>query len=102
MTNLLHSLAAAVFTILMLAASSLLGAPKELFNGRDLAGWIPMHGGEWNKVRITCKGRRIQINLNGDDIIDYQTDRLTRGYIGLQNHDNHAVVKFRNIRLTES
>ncbi len=32
---------------------------------------------------------------------NYQTDRLTRGYLGLQNHDNHAVVKFRNIRITE-
>lgn len=56
---------------------------------------------EWNKVRVTCKGKRIQINLNGEDIIDYQTDRLTRGYLGLQNHDAHAVVKFRNIRITE-
>jgi len=57
--------------------------------------------GEWNKARITCKGKRIQINLNGEDIVDYETDRLTRGYLGLQNHDNHAVVKFRNIRITE-
>lgn len=57
--------------------------------------------GQWNKARITCTGKRIQINLNGEDIVDYQTDRLTRGYIGLQNHDDHAVVKFRNIRITE-
>jgi len=56
---------------------------------------------EWNKVRVTCKGKRIQINLNGEDIVDYQTDRLTRGYLGLQNHDAHAVVKFRRIRITE-
>lgn len=57
--------------------------------------------GQWNKARITCTGKRIQINLNGEDIVDYQTDRLTRGYIGLQNHDDHAVVKFRNIRISE-
>ena len=57
--------------------------------------------GQWNKARITCTGKRIQINLNGEDIVDYQTDRLTRGYIGLQNHDDHAVVKFRHIRITE-
>jgi Domain of Unknown Function (DUF1080) len=56
---------------------------------------------EWNKVRITCKGKRIQINLNGEDVVDYQTDRLTRGYLGLQNHDAQAVIKFRNIRITE-
>lgn len=57
--------------------------------------------GQWNKARITCTGKRIQINLNGEDIVDYQTNRLTRGYIGLQNHDDHAVVKFRHIRITE-
>ena len=57
--------------------------------------------GEWNHVKILTLGRRIQIWVNGEPIIDYQTDRLTRGYIGLQNHDNHAVVKFRNIRITE-
>ena len=57
--------------------------------------------GQWNKARITCTGRRIQINLNGEDIVDYQTDRRTRGYLGLQNHDDHAVIKFRNLRLTE-
>lgn len=56
--------------------------------------------GEWNQVRIECRGRRIQVAMNGEAIIDYQTDRLTRGYLGLQNHDTNAVVKFRNLRLT--
>ena len=59
----------------------------------------PAH--EWNQVRVTCQGQRIQINLNGEDIVNYETDRQTRGYLGLQNHDNRAVVKFRNIRITE-
>jgi hypothetical protein len=204
MTNLFRSSRPALLAILILAANSVHAAPKELFNGRDLSDWVPMHGGEWkvedgaiigrngtnwstnpeksgswlrtekeyadfvleleyainekgnsgvfirsgleknpaftghemqilddhgrepkksstgalydvvaatknmskpagewNKVRITCQGRRIQINLNGEDIIDYQTDRPVRGYIGLQNHDHHAVVKFRQIRMTE-
>ncbi len=56
--------------------------------------------GEWNHVRIECRGRRIQVAMNGEAIVDYQTDRLTRGYLGLQNHDTNAVVKFRNLRLT--
>jgi len=30
-----------------------------------------------------------------------ETDRLTRGYIGLQNHDSKSVLKFRNILITE-
>jgi hypothetical protein len=57
--------------------------------------------GEWNHVRIECQGKRIQITMNGEPIIDYQTDRLTRGYIGLQDHDTNAVVKFRNLRIRE-
>lgn len=204
MIKLNLSLRASVLVFLFLFVGSAFAAPKELFNGRDLTGWVAMHGGEWtiedgaivgrngtnwstnpeksgswlrtekeytdfvleleyainargnagvfirsgleknpaftghemqivddhgreprksstgalydvvaatknmskpanewNKVRITCKGKRIQINLNGEDIINYETERLTRGYLGLQNHDAHAVIKFRNIRLTE-
>jgi hypothetical protein len=56
--------------------------------------------GEWNHVRITTKGRNIQITWNGEQTVDYETDRLTTGYIGLQNHDAKSVVKFRNIRIT--
>lgn len=57
--------------------------------------------GEWNQVRIECKGARILITMNGEPIIDYTTDRATHGYIGLQSHDTNAVVRFRNIRMTE-
>jgi len=57
--------------------------------------------GEWNQVRIDCDGPRIQVKMNGEAIIDYRTDRLRHGYIGLQNHDTNAVVRFRNIRITE-
>ena len=56
---------------------------------------------EWNHVRIVTRGRRIQITWNGERTIDYETDRLTKGYIGLQNHDAKSVVRFRNIRITE-
>lgn len=57
--------------------------------------------GEWNRVRITCQGRRIRVTLNGEQIVDFEGNRSTRGYIGLQNHDTRSVVKFRNIRLRE-
>ena len=56
--------------------------------------------GEWNEVRIDCQGRRIQITMNGEKIVDYQSDRRTHGYIGLQNHDTNSVVRFRNLRVT--
>ena len=57
--------------------------------------------GEWNKVQIVCQGNRIRINLNGENIVDYIGQRSSRGYIGLQNHDNRCTVKFRNVRLAE-
>jgi hypothetical protein len=43
----------------------------------------------------------LHVALSGEKIINYQIDRARRGYIGVQNHDEHAAAKFRNIRLTE-
>jgi hypothetical protein len=57
--------------------------------------------GEWNQARITCQGKRIQITLNGETVVDHESDRSAKGYIGLQNHDAHAVIKFRNLRIME-
>jgi hypothetical protein len=57
--------------------------------------------GEWNQVKIATHGPRIQVTLNGEKILDYVSERRQRGYIGLQNHDNRAVAKFRSLRLTE-
>ena len=57
--------------------------------------------GEWNRVRIICEGQRIRIRLNGTEIVDHSDDRSARGFIGLQNHDAHSVIKFRNIRIRE-
>ncbi|MBI3868686.1 MAG: DUF1080 domain-containing protein [Verrucomicrobia bacterium] len=57
--------------------------------------------GEWNALQISCAGPHIEVVMNGEKIVDYNTDRRTRGYIGLQNHDTNAVVRFRNIRVTE-
>lgn len=57
--------------------------------------------GEWNQVRITCQGQRIQIVLNGETVVDHRSDRSLKGYIGLQNHDSRAVIRFRGIRIAE-
>lgn len=56
---------------------------------------------EWNTVTITARGPRIQFEMNGELVLDSEQTRSMRGYIGLQNHDEHAVVRFRNIRLQE-
>jgi len=76
--------------------------------------------GEWNQVRITCKGSRIGVVLNGEELIDADLDRWVEpqknpdgsknkfpramkdfarsGYIGLQDHGRP--VWYRNIRIT--
>jgi hypothetical protein len=75
--------------------------------------------GEWNQVRITCRGSRIEVVLNGDPVIDMDLDRWTEpgknpdgsknkfpramkdfarvGHIGLQDHGRP--VWYRNLRI---
>jgi sugar phosphate isomerase/epimerase len=57
--------------------------------------------GEWNTVSILAKGTHIQVEMNGVTVIETEQDRSQRGYIGLQNHDEQSVVRFRNIRVEE-
>lgn len=57
--------------------------------------------GQWNTVRIEARGPRVKIWLNGTEIINHDGARSLKGYLGLQNHDDKAVVQFRNIRITE-
>lgn len=60
--------------------------------------------GEWNTFHIICRGPRIVIHLNGEEIVDVdQTeheeirDKPLRGYLLLQNHG--SVAEFRNLKL---
>ncbi|MBM3847795.1 MAG: DUF1080 domain-containing protein [Verrucomicrobia bacterium] len=55
--------------------------------------------GEWNHLTIICKGREITTMLNGEEILRYNESRRLSGYIGLQNHDDKAVTRFRNIQV---
>lgn len=60
---------------------------------------------DWNEYRIRCKGRRIQLWLNGTPTVDYTEPDETiaqSGLIALQIHGaGKTVVSYRNIRLTE-
>lgn len=62
---------------------------------------------EWNHMIVTCRGSHLQVELNGEDIIDVQLDqgemkdRPLEGYIGLQDHGEPNNLKFRNIRVKE-
>ncbi len=60
--------------------------------------------GEWNHFRMTFQGGRIQVDLNGTRVLDWEAeprgkvkDFAREGYLGLQNHDSRSPVYFRNI-----
>ena len=62
---------------------------------------------EWNRMVLTCIGSHLQVELNGEQIIDTQLDegamkdRPLEGYIGFQDHGQPNDIKFRNIRILE-
>ncbi len=75
--------------------------------------------GEWNHVRVECRGARVAVTLNGEAVVDADLDRWTqtgqnpdgsknkfkrplkefarRGHIGLQDHGRP--VWYRNVRI---
>lgn len=60
--------------------------------------------GEWNRLKVAFIGNRITVELNGQQVIDWNAeprgkveDFADRGYIGLQNHDDRSPVYFRDI-----
>ena len=57
--------------------------------------------GEWNQIKITVKGKKYIVVLNGKQVLDYTTDEaLEKGPIGLQVHPGVEMqVKFRNLRV---
>ncbi len=57
--------------------------------------------GEWNTVTIVARGPLVIVEMNGKRVVATELDRSMRGYIGLQNHDEKSVVRFRNIRLED-
>lgn len=64
--------------------------------------------GEWNHMKITFRGSRIKVELNGTLVVDWDAeprgkvkDFAREGYIGLQNHDSRSPAYFRNIFVKE-
>ena len=69
--------------------------------------------GAWNTMEITLDGPRTVVVLNGTVVTDYdgvsdvpkqrmgyeprRGPRPDKGYIGLQNHDDRAIISFREI-----
>ncbi len=77
------------------------GGPGSLYDYRVPAKNRIRAAGEWNSLRVIARGPSIRVHSNGEMVIDTQGDRSPKGFIGLQNHDERSVVRFRNIRLAE-
>jgi hypothetical protein len=57
---------------------------------------------DWNKYRITCKGNRITIEVNGVVTTDIEDDKDASGAIGIQHHgEKGQTYMFRNLRIKE-
>jgi hypothetical protein len=58
--------------------------------------------GEWNTFEIKAINQKYSVMLNGEKVIPkFIGNRLTEGYIGIQNHDADSHVSFKNIRIKE-
>jgi len=56
-------------------------------------------GGQWNRFEISAIGNRLQVTLNGRDMVDVEDSRLTEGPFALQR--GAGTVRFRNVRIRE-
>lgn len=52
----------------------------------------------WNRYKITCRGNRIVIELNGVRVTDIEDETDAAGFIGIQHHgEKGQTYRFRNI-----
>ncbi|MGH9627805.1 MAG: 3-keto-disaccharide hydrolase [Bryobacteraceae bacterium] len=72
-----------------------------LFEGAKPGGQI---ADDWNKLEIESRNELIRVKLNGQVVAEHagDPDRSKAGPIGLQLHDHHSIVMFRNIRIRPS
>ncbi len=54
-------------------------------------------GGQWNRYQIQLTGNRIQIMLNGRNMVDVEDSQFASGPIALQY--GAGIVRFRNVRV---
>jgi len=57
---------------------------------------------DWNTYRITCKGNKLKIEVNGVVTTEYEDDTDAKGYIAIQHHgEKGQTYRFRNLRIQE-
>ncbi len=64
--------------------------------------------GQWNHIKITFRGARLAVEINGKAVLDWDAlpggkvrDLAPEGYIGFQNHDSVAPIYFKDIYIKE-
>jgi hypothetical protein len=57
--------------------------------------------GQWNHYHIKVTGQRYEVTLNRALVTRYEGSRSLSGFVGLQNHENGQVVRFKNLRVRE-
>jgi hypothetical protein len=56
---------------------------------------LQSEGGEWNTFEIKATNQKYSVILNGKKVIsEFIGNRLTEGYIGIQNHEADSNVSF--------
>jgi hypothetical protein len=61
-----------------------------------------IHSRNWNRLHIIADGNRCWFSINGkaaSEFTDQTSERLKKGWIGLQIHDAGMIVEFKDIRL---
>jgi len=53
--------------------------------------------GRWNRYHIVADGTHLQVELNGEPVVDTMHEQYTEGHIGLQH--GAGVVLFRSVRV---
>jgi len=64
------------------------GKPLKMLNSID----------KWNSYKISARGNRIKVWLNGKKTADITDSKSARGYIGLQVNGDGA-IQFRNVKI---
>lgn len=57
--------------------------------------------GQWNSYEITARGQEYTVTINGA-VVTHWTDpqqRTASGFIGLQNYNDHKIVRHRHLRI---
>ena len=63
--------------------------------------------GEWQRLRVECRGPKIRTFLNGRPMAELEDDMTLRGFVALQIHQTSdeklvgKTVAWRNVRIRE-